>query len=238
MSGLVAYDSDSGSASDSEQQPPAPAPAALSGSLLFFGGADSADSDSDSDEAANAPEKRRRVENADGPAGNDDDERDDNNTASLTGRLPTVGALFASAELARPDFLHCGPGKESEFQAFDKRAAPKPREPWKDRKKKAVNTIQEYRPPTGKAAEAIALASMHQQMYASAPSSESQASKQPSAYQTKESKDSKNAGRDNMSFNEREKRKRERGQAARDKSYVEEEKRLLRQSGGSGFGFD
>eukprot|EP00038_Savillea_parva_P026192 m.52138 g.52138 ORF g.52138 m.52138 type:complete len:267 (+) comp7353_c0_seq1:217-1017(+) len=154
--------------------------------------------------------------------------------------LPPVSALFS--EDTTPSFLEAPSfAPQVEVQAFDRRAQPEVNPQRWLKKSQTVEVTDatavatQPLPATGIAAEVQRAAMMNSVAYKDTAPKE-KAAKTPIHELNKKKKGDTNSAK---SFATKEKRKRDLGMQAREKSTVEEEKRVLRQEyAGAGLGFD
>jgi hypothetical protein len=194
------------------------------------------------------------------------DSEDEREAARAQQKRLALPSLRDLAAPSNPAYLHRAAIYEvHELSSFDRRAAPEAPKPWlkssKEKKEAVVRDangeitevrgvaedIYRKRSAVSIASEvtAAAMSNSNSYKYVEKPglgAAHAEGETQEPAFTLPDNDKKKNKKRDSetpMSFREREKRKRDLGQQASDKSYVEEEKRILRQSGAAfGLGFD
>eukprot|EP00051_Salpingoeca_urceolata_P029248 m.6526 g.6526 ORF g.6526 m.6526 type:complete len:252 (-) comp2665_c0_seq1:87-842(-) len=249
--------SDSERSSDEDTELPA-------GFSFFSSGADLVSDDDDSDVEKDSGEKTEGDEGdgaaapAEDGAGHSKRRRTEPEPAQPKVKLPSVKALLAKKKAAPPAFLTTEPAMQ-EPKSFDKRKPPETAEEIWKRKNGAQASrgsggahVRQSQVQIGRGTEAVAAATAMASTYSTSGAGGSSepapgipadpiAAAQQQAWrsQTKKGNKSQKAGDGQLTFNEREKRKRDQGMSSRGKSFVEEEKRLLRANAvAAGQGFD
>eukprot|EP00049_Salpingoeca_infusionum_P017556 m.353432 g.353432 ORF g.353432 m.353432 type:complete len:217 (-) comp16765_c0_seq1:3684-4334(-) len=161
--------------------------------------------------------------------------------------LPSVDDLLGDDKFSNPEFLHCGPqalAKEDEVKSFDHRNPEKPKTPWMktpdqiaaDRARKEEARRQQIQANSGAANDITAAANALRTTYShtdyeavgeggATPISQLNKKQKPQGVKAHK-KDIEKV----ESFQQKERRKRNMGQSSKDASFVEEEKRVLRQT--------
>ncbi|XP_069560873.1 UPF0690 protein C1orf52 homolog [Brachyistius frenatus] len=210
-----------------------------SGSLGFFSSYDDLSDSSDSDEEGEGRQKRSGT---DGPGGGAQSSQQGTKRAAGGAPLPKPDDLFSS--VSKPAFLYNPLNKQIDWESLTVKAPEEPAREFKPWKTNAVPPPESYTsepekkkgPPPGMDM-AIKWSNVYEDNGEDAPQPLAgnarflPAEEQPSESDEESDETSLSAKKRRVeTFQQKEKRKREMGQATSDKNFVEEEKRILRQN--------